>query len=157
MASEQQKLKKKLDAIVSVYVRKSAASKTGMAKCYTCPNVKHWKELQCGHFISRQYLVTRFDLNNLRPQCVGCNLFGHGQPLIFEERLKKEIGARKVEAMKRSRHKLMLVDSIWYEEQIATYKEKVKSIGTVYEKRGRPRMIRTIDVSDDYPHEELAF
>ena len=77
--------------------------------------------MQCGHFVSRQYLATRWDDNNCRPQCAGCNLFGNGRLLDFEERLKKELGEETVENLKRSRHKVVKLDRLWYEEQIKKY------------------------------------
>lgn len=59
----QAQLKKLLDSIFSVYIRQKYP-----AECYTCG--KKDVSLQCGHFISRSYLATRFDENNCRPQCL---------------------------------------------------------------------------------------
>ena len=63
-----------------------------------------------GDFVSRQYLVTRWDEDNCRPQCVGCNLWGRGQLLDFEENLTNELGKEKVEALKESRHLILKLD-----------------------------------------------
>jgi len=117
----QAKLKKKLDLIFSKYIRLKFADSNGFNKCYTCDVFKHYKEMQNGHYISRQYLATRFDENNCRPQCVGCNLYGSGKPLDFEENLKKELGSDFVEAMKLKRHLTTKLDSSWYKEKIAHY------------------------------------
>lgn len=108
------KLKKKLDAVFSRYVRSIHPK-----RCYTCG--KYTETLQCGHFVSRQYLATRWDLNNCRPQCVGCNIWGHGQLLDFEENLKKEIGAQKVEKLKKLRHQTTILSVDWYEKEIERY------------------------------------
>ena len=99
-APTQAKLKKALDTVFSKYIRQKYADENGMVHCYTCPVVKHWKEIQNGHFISRQYLIIRWDENNCRPQCVGDNIFGNGRVLDFEEKLKKELGNDFVEEMK---------------------------------------------------------
>jgi hypothetical protein len=122
------KLKKKLDSIFSQYIRRKYADKEGMVKCYTCTTRKHWKEMQNGHFISRQYLVTRFDENNCRPQDSSCNIFAHGKPLDFEENLKRELGEGFVEVMKASRHKTVKLDRAWYELMIMTYSDKLASL-----------------------------
>lgn len=53
--------------------------------------------------------------------CVGCNIFGHGKPLDFEERLKKELGSDFVEKMKASRHQTLKLDRHWYQERIDFY------------------------------------
>lgn len=117
----QAQLKKQLDSVFSVYIRQKYP-----ARCYTCGVSKRRKDLQCGHFISRQYLMTRWHENNCRPQCVGCNVFGNGKPLDFEENLKKELGEQYVEDMKKTRHQMLKVDRHWYQEQIDKYKALIK-------------------------------
>jgi hypothetical protein len=108
----QAQLKKELDTVFSLYVRQIYPK-----VCYTCN--KPAERLQCGHYISRQYLVTRWSIDNCRPQCWGCNGYGKGQPLIFEEKLKAEYGNDFVERMKASRHQMMKVDRNWYVAEIA--------------------------------------
>ena len=110
-------LKKELDRVFSIYIRQKYDK-----SCYTCGKVG---TLQNGHFISRQYIATRWDENNCRPQCVGCNIFGNGKPLDFEERLKKDLGCEFVEVMKKKRHLSMKLDRNWYREQIDIYKELI--------------------------------
>jgi len=110
-------LKKELDRVFSLYIRAKYKK-----ECYTCG--KRGVTLQCGHFVSRQYLATRWDENNCRPQCVGCNMFGGGKPLDFEERLKKDLGDEIVEKMKKSRHQVLKLDRQWYLTSIALYKHE---------------------------------
>lgn len=83
-------LKKELDKVFSQYIRQKAADKEGFVLCYTCGVKKHWKEMQNGHFVSRVYLATRFEEGNVRPQCVGCNVFGGGKVVAFAANLEKE-------------------------------------------------------------------
>ena len=113
------KLKHELDRVFSIYIRK-----THPKRCYTCGKTD--VTLQCGHFIPRQYLGTRWSEDNCRPQCVGCNLFGNGQLLDFEENLKRELGNDFVEGMKLSRHVIRKLDRIWYEDQIKLYTGKLQ-------------------------------
>lgn len=108
------KLKKELDRVFSIYIRSKHTK-----KCYTCPKTDC--VLQCGHFVPRQYLATRWSEDNCRPQCVGCNLFGNGQLLDFEENLKRELGVEKVEALKASRHLILKLDRAWYENEIKKF------------------------------------
>jgi hypothetical protein len=49
------KLKKELDKWFSLYIRLRYATDEGMAQCYTCGKVDHYKKLQCGHFMSRRF------------------------------------------------------------------------------------------------------
>ncbi len=110
----QAQLKKQLDTIFSLYIRK-----VHPARCYTCGKTD--TALQCGHFISRAYLATRFHENNCRPQCIGCNIFGHGKPLDFEENLKRDLGEQYVEDMKKLRHSIVKYDRAWYVDKINYY------------------------------------
>lgn len=108
-------LKKALDDVFSLYVRKGAIS------CYTCRRPSN--SLQCGHFVSRQYLATRWEPDNCRPQCWGCNGYGRGQLLDFEEYLKNELGEVRVEELKSMRHRVLKLSPAWYETEIAKYKQ----------------------------------
>lgn len=107
------KLKRETDKYFSLFIRAKYPK-----ECYTCGNKG---TLQCGHFISRLYLATRWEESNARPQCVGCNIWGRGKPLDFEERLKKEIGAEKVEEMKLRRKELIKPNRAFFQEQIKKY------------------------------------
>lgn len=83
-------LKKELDKIFSEYIRRKYADSDGWVRCYTCPKMAFWKEMQCGHFVSRKHLATRHLEANARVQCVGCNVFGDGRVSIYAEKLEKE-------------------------------------------------------------------
>lgn len=112
------KLKKETDRLHSLFIREKYPK-----ECYTCRATG--KVLQCGHFISRLYLATRWEENNTRPQCVGCNIWGKGKPLDFEERLKEEIGADVVEQMKAKRKELIKPNRAFFEEKIQKYKQSL--------------------------------
>ena len=77
------KLVKKLDTVFSKYIRISNADKNGYCTCVTCGVVKHWKEIQAGHFMSRKHYSTRWDERNVKTQCVGCNVFKFGLAYEF--------------------------------------------------------------------------
>lgn len=109
------KLKKTLDKYFSLFIRAKYPK-----YCYTCK--KTGIPLQCGHFVSRQYLATRWEEDNCRPQCWGCNGFGNGRLLDFEENLKKDLGEKRVEELKMMRHQIIKLSPQWYEERIAYFK-----------------------------------
>jgi len=79
-----------LDAIFSQVVRLSHADEHGMVECYTCGTVKHWKQMQCGHFIPRIHMFTRFSEDNCKPQCPTCNMMKDGNLIAFAEHLNRE-------------------------------------------------------------------
>lgn len=72
------KLKKQADATFSEWVRRSASDEEGYTRCVTCGLTKPWEELQAGHYEKRGVNGLRFDERNVHPQCVGCNVFQHG-------------------------------------------------------------------------------
>lgn len=104
---------KATDTVYSSYVRQKYADKEGMVKCYTCEDVYHYKRLQCGHYISRLFKYTRWDLNNLRPQCFYCNMRRAGCAFIFRENLVKELGTEVVENMEQRARLLFKEKDEW--------------------------------------------
>ena len=96
---DRQRLINELDTAVSLYVRQKGADKHGFNYCYTCGGKYHWKDMDCGHYIKRRYLQTRWDLNNVRPQCRACNRLKNGNYRVYEPRLCQELGTDFVQKM----------------------------------------------------------
>jgi len=84
------KLVKKLDTVFSQWVRLSNSDKDGYCTCVTCSKRLHWKEIQAGHFQSRKHYSIRWCELNVKPQCVGCNVFKYGVLLLFFVYIKKD-------------------------------------------------------------------
>lgn len=76
----------KLDNVFSIYIRRRY-SINDISKCVTCNKEDHWKNLQCGHFMSRKHMSTRWDENNCQVQCAGCNVFKYGEQYLFSQYL----------------------------------------------------------------------
>lgn len=85
-------LKDKAWKLCSEFIRRKDASPQGLVKCYTCNAVKHWKEMQAGHFVAGRGNAILFDERGLRPQCLPCNVFKHGDPITYMIELEKEVG-----------------------------------------------------------------
>lgn len=85
------KLIKKLDVVFSKYVRLSNADKNGFCTCVTCNRKYHWKEIQAGHFMSRKHYATRWDEDNVKPQCLGCNMYKQGEQYKYSIFLGSEL------------------------------------------------------------------
>jgi len=114
------KLKKDLDTVFSLYIRAKFQK-----KCYTCPYIG---QLQNGHFVPRQYLATRWEEDNCRPQCRNCNVFRHGYILEFEERLSNELGAKRVQELKDARNQVLRLNRAFYETEIARYTQLLNGL-----------------------------
>lgn len=90
-----------LDKACSLYIRQKYANDKGIAYCYTCGRQAPWQELDCGHFMKRTYYPTRWDFDNLRPQCVRCNRLLSGNYEIYRKKMVDELGQDKVEELER--------------------------------------------------------
>ena len=118
--------KKKLDTIFSEFIRRRNADIDGYTSCYTCGVRKHYKELQCGHFVPRQYIALRYDETNCQTQCYACNMLYNGQPSSFASNLRRDYGNKIIEKLESRRKDI--VKNFPYELKIEYYKEKIKQL-----------------------------
>jgi len=118
------KLVKKLDTVFSKYIRISSADKNGYCTCVTCGVVKHWKEIQAGHFMSRKHYSTRWDENNVHPQCVACNVYRAGEQYKYSVFL----GQYQAEELYLKSQELVKYTNVELEEMIEDYTERLKEI-----------------------------
>jgi len=80
------KLVDNLAVALQKHVRLKAADSSGMVVCVTCSElgkhtVKHWKEMQGGHFIERGKAHKVLE-ENINPQCPYCNQWGMKQASV---------------------------------------------------------------------------
>lgn len=97
--SERRKLIKDLDKYYSLYIRWKYADKNGYDTCYTCGRKLLVPEAQCGHYVSRRWLGTRWEEQNMRPQCQVCNMYKNGNYKVYEPKMKKELGIDEVQKL----------------------------------------------------------
>lgn len=103
-------LKKKADKWWSIYIR-LRDSENGEAPCITCGVTKPYKQMQCGHFVSRSVNKLRFDEENTNAQCVGCNMFKSGEQYLYAKALDAKYGdgtAEKLMAQRFDSHKFTI-------------------------------------------------
>lgn len=81
---------KDADKKFSELVRRMYADENGWVQCFTCPKLLSWKSMHAGHFIGRDCDALRYDLRNVKVQCVDCNKYKNGNDKVFEEKLEKE-------------------------------------------------------------------
>ena len=122
------KLKKELDKYFSLYIRLREATDEGIAQCFTCGKIDHYKKLQCGHFQSRRHHATRWNEWNCQVQCVKCNMFEQGEQWKFGLNLNAKYGdgtSKELEFLAQTSIKKMRVE---YEEDIRYYKALVNNL-----------------------------
>lgn len=120
--------KKKAWKAFSEYIRQRYAPDDGMVVCYTCGKVDHWKKMQAGHAIGGRNNAVLFNEDLVRPQCVGCNVFGRGKYAIFTRKLIDELGMEKYDQLVTESQKLVQYKSSDYMEIEDKYKEKLNNL-----------------------------
>ena len=122
------KLVKELDAVLSLFIRKIYADDRGYVECVTCHKVKPIAEMQNGHYISRSNMWLRFDERNCHPQCVGCNVFLHGNYPKYTEYLLNRYGLKWFQNLIREGELTKKWTCPDLEKLISYYKEKLKQM-----------------------------
>jgi 5-methylcytosine-specific restriction endonuclease McrA len=87
------KLLEKTQKVVNAYVRKRDEG----LPCISCgsPNAN-----QAGHWVSvRQSSALRFNEWNINLQCAGCNLYKHGNQVLYRVGLVQKIGEKAVKEL----------------------------------------------------------
>jgi hypothetical protein len=110
------------DKWFSMFIRLRDADENGIAKCCTCGKYDIVKQMDCGHFIKRQHMATRFSEVNCATQCKKCNAFEQGRNEDFERYLIKRWGQARVNLLKLPQtRKLTLYDidylSVYYKQK----------------------------------------
>jgi hypothetical protein len=103
--SERSKLTLEADKVFGAFIRSLSEY------CYTC--TRKVEGLQCGHFMSRRYVNTRWSEMNCHPQCTECNVVKGGNLVVYEQRLRAEYGDEAIDTLKqlaRSGNKVSLAE-----------------------------------------------
>lgn len=100
------KLEKDFDDIYSFYIRLKDCDERGYGRCISCGSVKHYTDLQNGHYIARiaaPHLI--FYEPNTHAQCTRCNGFLEGNTVSYRFGLIDKIGIDAVNLLESLRHK----------------------------------------------------
>jgi hypothetical protein len=119
-------LLKKADQLHSIQVR-TRGSKDEVNQCYTCKKWFPIKKLHCGHYLSRFYKSARWDDDNTRPQCMMCNLWKRGDPIVFRKNLVADLGIERVEAVETKRNMVIKLSRSYLSELIESYTHPVNT------------------------------
>lgn len=124
--------KKTCDQWFSKYIRIRDANHNGLCKCITCDTVKHWKEMDAGHFQSRRYMATRYEEKNCHAQCQRCNQYGAGEQYLHGQAINSLYGKGTAENIvmksnfiqKMTKNELMELARYYQQETLQLAKEK---------------------------------
>jgi len=117
--------KNKIDKVFHEYIRRrDADNNTGNCECVSCGKTIHFSDSDAGHFISRKYLITRYDERNVHAQCRRCNRFEYGRQFEYSIALGQELSK---ELLQTSRSMVKYTDADW-QEIFEEFKYKLNEI-----------------------------
>ena len=120
-------LKAKLDKVFSEYIRKRD-TRNGVFKCISCGRIIPYEQADCGHYINRKHMATRFDEMNCNAQCRSCNRFDEGNMQGYRRGLVAEYGEQKVLILESKKNTTRKYSDFEYEVLIKHYKEEIKKL-----------------------------
>ena len=91
-STNHQKLIRKLDDAFSEYIRLRDADEHGIVNCITCDDRHHYREIDCGHFVDRGHMATRYHLQNSNGQCRLCNSTHDGRAELHGKAIDLKYG-----------------------------------------------------------------
>ena len=114
--------------IFSEYSRRKFTDRNGYVACCSCGTIHHWRNLDCGHYINRTHLYTRYlDMNN-NPQCKNCNAFKQGNAVGYREFLVNKYGEKAIRTMEDRRKFPASFTREGLQLKIDEYKKKLENL-----------------------------
>jgi len=132
---DKKKIKKKAayDEIVlwpvfSKFIRLRDSNKDGFLKCFTCGNIRYWKQADCGHGAPRQHKGTKYNEKNNHGQCKHCNGFQGGMREEYKKEMDKRYGAGTWDAMIVASRQTSKAGKFEYDTMAAHYSREVERL-----------------------------
>ena len=86
----------KLDIVFSKFIRVRDMRKDGTFICISCNRILPYEQADCGHYINRKHMATRFNEKNCNAQCRSCNRFDEGNLQGYRRGLISKYGCTHV-------------------------------------------------------------
>lgn len=121
-------LKVKLDRVFSQYIRLRDMLPGNVFQCISCGRIKPISQADCGHYINRQHMATRFSEVNCNAQCRSCNRFDEGNMSGYRAGLVCKYGETKVVLLESMKNDVRKYSEFEYEALIKFYQGEIKKI-----------------------------
>uniref|UniRef100_A0A6M3JKV0 Putative lambda recombination protein n=1 Tax=viral metagenome TaxID=1070528 RepID=A0A6M3JKV0_9ZZZZ len=124
--------KAKLDRIFSQYIRlRDRLPNSEVVKCISCGKIIHWKESDCGHYVTRNVLGLRYNEQNCNAQCRKCNRFDEANKTGYTLGLIQKYGKNIIEILHAAKNKHIKITQFEYEALIQHYTNEVKKLENI--------------------------
>lgn len=121
-------VKRRLDDVFSKFIRLRDSDDNGYGRCISCGKVFHWKDADCGHYITRDHMSTRWDERNCSLQCKHCNRFQSGNMAEYTKGLMKKYGPEILDILIAKKYTTSHISEFEAEILIKEYRKKVKQM-----------------------------
>ena len=112
-----------LDGHFSRFIRKRDTV-NGVIKCFTCGTKISFTEAQCGHFIDRDQMPTRYDEHNCHAVCEECNCYDPHHKAVYHGRMLQKYGQEEINRLDRKSKGLQKFFKFEIEDLIEYYKSE---------------------------------
>ena len=120
-------LKAKLDKVFSQYIRlRDMIGNTRTFQCISCGRILPINQADCGHYINRQHMATRFSELNCNAQCRSCNRFDEGNMQGYRRNLVWRHGENQVLILESMKHEVRKYTDFEYKALIGHYQKEIK-------------------------------
>lgn len=127
--SNSSKLKARADKYFSRYIRlRDMIPGTTLFRCISCGKIYTISKADCGHYINRSHMATRYSEINCNAQCRFCNRFDEGNMSGYRIGLMKKHGKRAVMLLESMKNQTNKISEFEYEAMIQHYKERISQI-----------------------------
>jgi len=114
----------KLDRLFSLFIRKRDCTPIG--RCISCGKIITFETCDCGHYINRKHMSTRFDEMNCNAQCRACNRFDEGAIQGYRKGLIEKYGHHVVEMLEIKKFNICPMKEADLDILIKYYLDKIK-------------------------------
>lgn len=96
--------------------------------CISCGQIKPFEQADCGHYVNRQHMITRFDETNCNAQCRKCNRFMEGNMQGYRQGLIRKYGEQRVLILESIKNRQRKYSDFELVEMIKLYNRKIKEL-----------------------------
>lgn len=121
-------LKNKFDRVFSLFIRYRDTMPNGYFRCISCGQIKPFEQADCGHYINRQHMSTRYDEMNCNAQCRHCNRFMEGNIQNYRKGLIAKYGEKRVMLLEAKQNQTRKWSAFEMEALIKHYQEENREL-----------------------------
>lgn len=126
MATDRQKLIVRLDSVFSQFIRLRDAGKDGGIRCVSCGQRFEPDYIDCGHYIPREHMATRFSEMNCHAQCHFCNRQKRGNLEAYRDALVTMYGEEAVEGLEQRKYQAYKLSVSDLQDKLVFYRGEVR-------------------------------